>query len=175
MRRRRNGACMKGLSRWSLPEFGAIVVGLTLSGTVLAAKPEPFTTAEPAPASAGAAEANSTPAVTEEQCRDAVIHDPSADVAYKQYVGVHSLNARGADVGGGNSQLDLPKDFEIDIAINVGDRFGETTSPRPFDSKVSVGKVRVKGSRFFFNGQEAGASGQRPLEHACRAHLRLRR
>ncbi len=110
--------------------------------------------------------------VTEAQCRNVVAYQASADVAYKPGVDVYGRKVKGADLGGGNPQLDLPKDFEIDIAINIGDRFGQATNPRPFDSTLSVGKVTVKGDRFFFNGQEFGDSDQRRLERACRDYLK---
>lgn len=142
-------------------------------GDAYAADPEPFSRVEQGTSTA-TEETTQLPSlvVTEEQCRNAVAHQPSADVAYKPGVDAYGRRVTPADLGGGNQPLDLPKEFNIDIGIDIASRQGQAVSPRPFESNLPVGKVTVKGDRFFFNGKEFGDSEQRRLEAACRAFLK---
>ncbi|MEX2643319.1 MAG: hypothetical protein WD270_07690 [Acetobacterales bacterium] len=116
-------------------------------------------------------EQSPTLVVTEEQCRQVVRHTASADATYQPGTDVYGRPVAPAELDPAASAIELPKEFDIAIGVDVQSRRGEAESPRPFEATLPLGTVTVKGDRFYFNGKEFGGDPALRLEQACREFL----
>ncbi|MBI4182626.1 MAG: hypothetical protein HY521_01355 [Proteobacteria bacterium] len=121
--------------------------------------------------SAAAAEsADTIITVSRDECDRVVRHTPAPDVTYKPGVDVYGRQVAPADLGGG-SQIELPKEFTIDLAVDITDRFGVPAPAGRYEGKIPVGKVTVREGRVLFNGKEIGPEERLRIEAACREAL----
>ena len=148
--------------------------GLLAAMPAVAADPKPFERVESgasATVKQEPLEQSPTLVVTEEQCRQVVRHTPAADVTYQPGTDVYGRPVAPAEPDPAANAIELPKEFDIAIGVDVQSRRGQAESPRPFEATLPVGNVTVKGDRFYFNGKEFGGEAALRLEQACREFL----
>jgi len=119
-----------------------------------------------APLAAGA----QTLVIEAADCRRLVEHVPAPDVAYRPGVDVEGRPVAPADLDGGVT-LDLPKEYLIDIEVDLAERLGIPRRPGLFDGDVEVGVVAVRGNDVYFNGKLIEESGLAELRRLCREGL----
>lgn len=101
---------------------------------------------------AGLARTPATVEVTKSDCTRLVKHLPDPGASYRPGVDVHGQPVVPADVGG-QSVLPLPEAFEIDIEVDLQQRFGIPANQELFDADAQIGRVVVeRDGRAYFNG-----------------------
>lgn len=105
--------------------------------------------------------------VSRADCLRLVEHAPAPDTAYRPGVDVRGRPVAPADLGGGTTVLS-PEAIEIDIEVDLGDRFGIPANPDLFDADARIGMVRVApDGRATFNGQPLQDEAQFELTRRC--------
>jgi len=127
---------------------------------------------------AGAAEAR-TITVRGTECQRLVQHAATNDAAYTPGVDVKGRAVAPADLDGG-SNFTLPEAIDIQIGVDLADRMGLTDrapgTPRdqavrkvlPYEGKVPLGTITVRGQDVFWNGERMLPQDQVLLAEACR-------
>lgn len=99
----------------------------------------------------GFAQTPVTVTVTKSDCTRLVKHLPDPGVAYEPGVDVRGRPVAPADLGAGGN-LALPEAFELDIEIDLQERFGVPANRALFDADAELGRVVVgRDGRAFFN------------------------
>lgn len=125
--------------------------------------------AAPSLPATGLAQAPVTVIVTKSDCTRLVKHLPDPGVAYQPGVDVHGRPVVPADLGGQNNSLPLPETFEIDIEVDLQERFGVPANRGLFDADAQIGKVVVeRDGRASFNGAPLHNEAVATLIDACR-------
>jgi hypothetical protein len=131
----------------------------------------------------GTAHADSV-TVSAADCRKLVAHTPVAGANYTPGVDVHGKAVAPADLGGGYPKM-VPDEIEIPITVDLADRLGRARAKRsgidnptnvarpilPYEGKVPVGTVTVKGSDVLWDGEPMAPRDEATLAAACRARL----
>jgi hypothetical protein len=126
-----------------------------------------------------------TVTVSAADCRTLVNARPSDDVAYKPGVDVHGKAVAPADLDGGYPAMGQLDEIDIPISVDLADRLGrarargagigeptEVARPLlPYEGKVPVGTVTVKGNDVLWDGEALLPKDEAALAAACRARL----
>ena len=105
--------------------------------------------------------------ITRADCLRLVEHAPAPDVAYQPGVDVRGRPVAPADLGGGTMVVP-PDTIEIDIEVDLVDRFGIPANPDLFDADAQIGTVVVEpDGRATFNGQPLQDEAQFELTRRC--------
>ena len=115
--------------------------------------------------------------IATEDCQKLVPHVPRGDVAYQPGVDVRGKAVAAADIGG-NQGVRIPEAIDIEIGIDLADRFGRqgTSGERallPFSGKATLGTITVKGDEAFWNGEKIGPSDQAVIADSCRKNIEV--
>ncbi|MFQ5773206.1 MAG: hypothetical protein ACE5GS_01680 [Kiloniellaceae bacterium] len=113
-------------------------------------------------------------AITKSDCRRLVKHVPAPDVAYRPGVDVRGRAVAPADLDDG-VRIAPPETIEIDIQVELEDRFGIPADPDLFDADAQIGNVTVRDGRAYFNGQPLQNEAQADLTERCQEILYGRR
>ncbi len=118
----------------------------------------------------GHAHASGKLLTTKGDCVRPVPHVPAPDVAYRPGVDVNGKPVVPADLGG-TTMLVSPDAFDIDIDINLSDRFAIPGDPAFYDPNAMVGTLSVRSlddrPRLEFNGQPLPATPQLQTGARC--------
>ena len=113
---------------------------------------------------AAPAAAQSEVTVSKRSCKKLVrSHVAGAD--YVPGVDVHGRKVAPADLGGG-SRIKLPKEINIDIGIDLEEKYG-LGAGGDYEGKAKIGTVTVKGTRVYWNGELLGDSEQHAIAEEC--------
>lgn len=107
--------------------------------------------------------------ITKADCAWLVKHEPAPDTAYQPGVDVHGRPVVPADLDA--QPLRLPERTEIEITVDLQDRFGIPANSALFEGEVAVGRVVVEGDQITFNGQPLYDSEIRVLAEGCRRSM----
>lgn len=109
--------------------------------------------------------------VSLDECRRLTEHRPVPGVEYREGVDARGRPVAPADMEG-SRPLALPEHYTIDLAIPLADL--GAGPPAVGAAELVVGKIRIEGSRVFFNDQPIGDTTRDALIRACGALLRKR-
>jgi hypothetical protein len=119
------------------------------------------------------------------ECQRLVQHAVTNDATYTPGVDVRGKAVAGADLDGGAS-IALPEAIDIQIGVDLADRLGlnaaQNTTPAtprdqamrkvmPYEGKVPLGTITVKGQDVFWNGERMLPQDQVLLTEACRISM----
>ena len=106
-----------------------------------------------------------TVTITRAGCLRLVEHVP--DVEYQAGVDVRGRTVAPADLNGGTT-LAVPDTIEIEIEVDLFDRFGIPADPDLFEADAQIGTAVVEpDGRAFFNGQPLQDEAQFELTRRC--------
>jgi hypothetical protein len=121
---------------------------------------------------AAAATRAQTVVVTAQDCAALAHYVPDASVDYKPGVDVASNKVVPADVGGG-THVELPKEFQIPITVDLQKRLGIPVDPNQYQTdQFRIGTVTYKDGRAYFNGQPLQDEETARLSELCQKQLR---
>lgn len=101
------------------------------------------------------------------------VPDPSID--YKSGVDVDGQPVEPADLGGG-VRIDLPKEFQIPITVDLQKRLGIPVDPSQYQTdQFRIGTVTYKDGRAYFNGQPLQDEAAAELSALCQQQMQARR
>lgn len=121
---------------------------------------------------AAAATRAQTVVVSVTDCAGLARHVPAADVAYRPGVDVDGKDVAPADIGGG-VKIELPKEFEIPITVDLQKKLGIPSNPALFQTDhFKVGTVTYRDGRAYFNGQPLQDEEAARLSELCQQQLR---
>ena len=127
----------------------------------------------------------STITVRGAECQRLVQHASTNDATYTPGVDVKGKAVAPADLDGGSS-IALPEAIDIQIGVDLADRLAlkaaKNTTPAtprgqavrkamPFEGKVPLGTITVKGQEVFWNGEPMLPQDQVLLTEACRLSM----
>ena len=118
-------------------------------------------------AGAAAAALGQEARITKVQCRNLVQHTPAPDVAYQPGVDVYGKPVVPADLDA-ESQIKVPREFTIDLSVDLFDRFGIPKDGTLYKGAVDIGSVTVRGDQAWYNGQPLTGQTQAALSQICR-------
>lgn len=106
-------------------------------------------------------------AVTEQDCRQLVAHDPAPDVTYTPGVDVYGRAVAPADLT--PPQVQMPQTYVFDVNADLR-KYGVRNDSRLLLPSVGVGQITIadQGRRVYFNGQPIGDTEQKAIAEACR-------
>jgi len=108
--------------------------------------------------------------ITESDCRQLTRHVPAPDVSYQPGVDVRGQPVAPADIGG-QTPIQVPEKFTIDIDVFLIDRLGIPVDRSLFSPEANVATITVDGDRVYFEGQPLGNLRQQAISEACRKKL----
>jgi hypothetical protein len=103
--------------------------------------------------------------VTKRDCKR-VLKRQVKSAEYKPGVDARGRRVKSADLGGG-SPIKLPKEITIDIGIDLDEKYGLGSGGK-YTGTANIGKVKVRDSQVFWNGQPLGNHEQSAIADACR-------
>jgi hypothetical protein len=106
-------------------------------------------------------------AISAEDCRALVAHQPGPDVAFQPGVDVRGDPVAPADLPGG-LEIEPPTTFIIPIEIDLVERFGLLEQVPGFEADALVGTVLYDDGRLFLDGQPLQDPAQLAIVEACR-------
>ncbi|MDX2142444.1 MAG: hypothetical protein SFV19_03730 [Rhodospirillaceae bacterium] len=124
----------------------------------------------------------STLTVRASECQRLVQHASTNDATYTPGVDVRGNAVAPADLDGG-SIIALPESIDIQVGVDLADRLGivdrtkgtprdqATRKVMPFEGKVPLGTLTIKGQDAFWNGERMLPQDQVLLTEACRLSL----
>ena len=95
-------------------------------------------------------------AVNRKDCKRVPRYAPSADVEYKP----------GIDVGGG-SPIKIPDEITIPIGIDLDEKYGLGAGGK-YTSEATIGMVKVRGGRVYYDGKPIDEGDQAAIAAACK-------
>ena len=104
--------------------------------------------------------------VTKSECKRLIRHSASADVAYQAGVDVRGKKVKGADLNGG-SRIKNPKEISFNYGIDLNEKYGLGSSGA-MSGTATLGRVKVKGGRVYWNGEPMDGRDQAAIERACK-------
>ena len=106
-------------------------------------------------------------AISEQDCRQLVAHDPAPDVAYTPGVDVYGRSVAPADLT--PPQVQMPQTYVFDVNADLR-KYGVPGNSGLLLPSVGVGRITIEdqGRRVYFNGQPIGDTEQKALAEACR-------
>lgn len=120
-----------------------------------------------AAASPAGAQDQITVTVTKSDCARLVKHVPGPDVAYRPGVDARGRPVAPADHDG-EVELELPEVIELDIEVELQERFGIPANADLFEADAQVGQVIVgPDGRAYYNGQPLQDEEQFELTQRC--------
>jgi len=121
---------------------------------------------------AAAATRAQTVVVAAHDCTALAQYVPDPSVDYKPGVDVEGRKVAPADLGGG-TPVELPKEFQIPITVDLQKRLGIPADPNQYQTdKFQVGTVTYKDGRAYFNGQPLQNDETARLSELCQKQLR---
>jgi hypothetical protein len=130
---------------------------------------------------AASAEAR-TITVRSSECQRLVQHADTTDATYTPGVDVRGKAVAPADLDGGASIV-MPEAIDIQIGVDLADRLGivdrapgtprdrATRQALPYEGKVPLGTITVRGQDVFWNGEKMLPHDQVLMAEACRLSL----
>ena len=127
----------------------------------------------------------STITVRGSECQRLVQHASTNDATYTPGVDVKGRAVAPADLDGG-SNIALPEAIDIQIGVDLADRMSRRDAKNrssssaqnqvarkalPFEGKVPLGNITVKGQDVFWNGERMLPQDQALLTEACRLSM----
>jgi hypothetical protein len=101
------------------------------------------------------------------------VPDPSVD--YKPGMDADGQPVAPADLGGG-VRIDLPKEFQIPITVDLQKRLGIPVDPNQYQTdQFRIGTVTYKDGRAYFNGQPLQDEAAAELSALCQQQMQARR
>ncbi|HEX9462009.1 MAG TPA: hypothetical protein VGB82_05360 [Alphaproteobacteria bacterium] len=106
-------------------------------------------------------------AISEQDCRQLVAHNPAPDVTYTPGVDVYGRAVAPADLT--PPQVQMPQTYVFDVYADLR-KYGVRNDSRLLLPAVGVGQITIadQGQRVYFNGQPIGDTEQKALAEACR-------
>lgn len=121
---------------------------------------------------AAAATRAQTVVVTARDCAAMAQYVPDPSVEYRPGVDVAGNKVAPADLGGG-THIELPKEFQIPITVDLQKRLGIPADPTQYQTdKFQIGTVSYKDGRAYFNGQSLQDQDTALLSELCQKQLR---
>jgi hypothetical protein len=119
---------------------------------------------------AGPALAESSVAVTRQDCDRIVEYQQPPGVEYQAGVNAHGESVVPADLNGGYN-LKLPETIVIPLEVDLQDKYGIPANSVLWQGDAQVGTVTVHGKRVYYNGQELSDPEERALADLCRQQI----
>jgi hypothetical protein len=106
-------------------------------------------------------------AITEQDCRQLVTHNPAPDVTYTPGVDVYGRPVAPADLA--PPQVQMPQTYVFDVNADLR-KYGVPGNSGLLLPSVGVGRITIEdqGRRVYFNGQPIGDTEQKAIAEACR-------
>jgi len=124
---------------------------------------------------AAAASRAQTVVVTARDCTALAQYVPDRSVDYKPGVDADGKPVVPADLGGG-TRIELPKEFQIPITVDLQKRLGIPVDPNQYQTdQFKIGTVTYKDGRAWFNGQPLQDEETARLSELCQKQLRAAR
>ena len=127
--------------------FAILVVGCVLAGAVAPAIGDEIT-------------------VSRKDCKRVTRYAPSADFAYTPGVDARGRKVAPADVGGG-SRIKIPDEISISIGIDLDEKYG-LGAGRKYTGEATIGTVKVRGGRVYYDGKPIDEGDQAAIAAACK-------
>ncbi len=127
----------------------------------------------------------STITVRGSECQRLVQHASTNDATYTPGVDVRGRAVAPADLNGGTN-IALPEAIDIQIGVDLADRLSRRDAKNrssssaqsqvarkalPYEGKVPLGSITVKGQDVFWNGEQMLPQDQVLLTEACRLSM----
>ena len=104
--------------------------------------------------------------VDKRTCKKLIKHAPADGGAYTPGVDVRGKKVVGANVAG-SSPIKLPKDISFDYGVDLEEKYGLGSSGAS-TGNPTIGRVTVRGSRVFWNGQPLDGGDRSAIAAECR-------
>jgi hypothetical protein len=113
------------------------------------------------------------------ECQRLVQHASTNNAAYTPGVDVRGKAVAPADLDGGSNMI-VPEAIDIQIGVDLADRMGLQDSAvgadakrkvLPYEGKVPLGTITVKGQDVFWNGERIVPQDQVLLAEACKLSM----
>lgn len=116
-------------------------------------------------ASTGAPAIGDDITVSRKNCKRITRYAPSADVEYKPGVDARGRKVVPADVGGG-SRIKIPDEITIPIGIDLDEKYGLGSGGK-YTGEATIGTVKVRGGRVYYDGKPLDENDQAAMAAAC--------
>ncbi len=101
--------------------------------------------------------------ITESECRNLTIHQPSPDVKYKPGTDAQGRQVAPADLGN-RQRFQPPKEFTIDVTRRLA---SQNSSVSSFKAEANILQLKVKDGKVYYGDQQLGDRDQHAIAQAC--------